>query len=93
MTSKWEESKFMELRAKTDRQLVVLIGRLIESGISRAAYSRGGPVEQTLSQAASLLRRVCQISDADRLRLESRLVELESQLGHEPVVMAAGCPA
>jgi hypothetical protein len=93
MTRKWEESKFLELRAKTDRQLVALVGRLIESGISKTVYGRRAPVERILSEAASLLHRIYLISDADRLRLESGLVELESRLGHQPTAIAAGCPA
>ena len=80
-------SKLAELRAKTDRQLVILIRSTLDDGLR----SRG-EAERAYSEVRALLPTIRGITEAERRRLESKLARLQGFLDERPRVMAqAAC--
>lgn len=76
------------LRAKTDRDLIVIIDRALERGLDLLrAHPNGNPAEQYSAEAErayalarKLLPVVHRLTDSDRHRLQSKLAELGSAL-------------
>lgn len=74
MTTRPDNFKLIELRSKTDRQLVQLITRKLEAAASVAGVEGfHGPVARACGEVRRLLPFVPR---ADRRRLEARLREL-----------------
>ena len=71
--------KLAELRAKTDRQLVILIRSTLDEGLR----SRG-EAERAYSEVRALLPTVRDVTEAERHRLESKLVRLRELLRARP---------
>jgi hypothetical protein len=77
MTYCVESRKLFELRAKTDRQLVELITRMLDRGISWALEGKFVEAEQVYADCVQLVRAVR--SNRDRLLLEGKIAELEER--------------
>ena len=81
-----ETSKLEALRLRTDRQLVALIQRRLESGFAAANHVNRGTckcyekVTGICAEIAKLLPLVESINRAERARIQSRLTELEGLL-------------
>ena len=75
----WPEiSKLVELRSKTDHQLVQLIARTLDAAASHAGVEGfHGPVEKACEEVRRLIPFVPR---ADRRRFEARLRELGERL-------------
>jgi hypothetical protein len=71
------------LRAKTDRELISLIGSALERGLDLIEQD---PAEarRAHAEAVKLLAAVYGPSDSDRRRLETKLAELRSALDGVP---------
>jgi len=94
MTGNWELAKFAELREKTDRDLIWLIGRELDMGLACAADDDTERAEHFLGEADRLLPEVYSLSVADLERLQSKLARLEESLGPESEqYRASGCCA
>ena len=74
------KSKLAELRAKTDRELVILIQSTLEDGLR----SRG-EAERAYSEVRALLPTVRDVTEAERRRLEMDLARLLEVLDERPV--------
>ncbi len=90
----WTVSKFDELRAKTDRQLVTIINHTIDRGLILARVHNGDNsprnAENACLEAARLLTRVYNLSE--RIRLTARLAELRNALEtHAEAKVRAAC--
>jgi hypothetical protein len=72
-------SKLAELRAKTDRQLIVLIRSTLDEGLR----SRG-EAEKAYSEVRVLLPTIRDVTEAERRRLESKLARLRDSLRTRP---------
>jgi hypothetical protein len=85
-----DTSKLLELRSKTDRQLLVLISHRLEAGSSAARLPgerNHAEAERAYADANSLLRFV-RLDDSERSRLEVRLKQLGRAL-RLPIACAA----
>jgi hypothetical protein len=80
MTMDWELAKYLELRAKTDQDLIGLIERRLDSGLEFAAEKRWSGAEQYRGEAGRLLPELGAVSIADLTRLEAKLAKLEDEL-------------
>jgi hypothetical protein len=86
-----DTQKLRVLRARTDSDLVVLVQRQLNRGFALvdAARSRQSPIfsqaEKAHATATVLLPRIFGLSEADRLRFESRLKELKAKLEQVPL--------
>lgn len=86
-----DTQKLRVLRARTDSDLVVLVQRQVDRGFALvdAARSRHSPLfsqaEKAHATATVLLPRLASLSDADRLRFESRIEELKAKLERVPL--------
>jgi len=81
MNTRTESSKLFELRAKTDRQLVVFITNRLDSGLrlaGREAYR--AEAERIYEEVSALLPWVRDITKAERRLLESKLAQLREVL-------------
>ena len=82
--------KLVSIRHRTDHDLLVLVSRQLDRGFALvvAASSRTFPLfAQALKvydTARAILPRLSDLSECDRLRLESRLKELRSRLDRVP---------
>jgi hypothetical protein len=84
-------SKFAELRAKTDRQLVAMAGDALERGLHAArgieaarngcARERRADAEGALAEAIKLLLMVYDFEEAERSQVQARMHELREILG------------
>jgi hypothetical protein len=77
------ESKLAELRAKTDRQLVTLIRSRLDDGLASARASAEetcAEAERVYAEVLVLLPTVCDVTEAERRRLESKLARLRELL-------------
>jgi hypothetical protein len=72
--------KLAELRAKTDRQLVILIRSTLDEGLR----SRG-EAARAYSEVRALLPAVRDVTEAERRRLEAMLARLRGLLDERPV--------
>ena len=73
-------SKLAQLRSKTNRQLVAVIGSSLNAGrddVRRGCYARAG---KAYEEARVLLPLVDNLTPAERHRLESRLARLGEAL-------------
>jgi hypothetical protein len=83
--------KLRILRARTDHDLLVVIGRELDRGLAfaDAAASRNSPVfaqaVKAHETAAALLPRISGVSEDDRLRIEGKTAELRFRLDRVPV--------
>jgi len=83
--------KLVALRARTDRDLLVLVQRELNTGFSLldAATTSNSPLvakaEKALSTATALLPRISDVSLADKKRIEGKVKELRSRLVLMPV--------
>ena len=73
MTTRPDNFKLVELRSKTDRELVKLITRKLEAAASLAGAEGHTPVARACDEVRRLLPFVPR---ADRRRFEARLREL-----------------
>jgi hypothetical protein len=91
--------KLAQLRAKTDRQLIVLIRTRLDDGLRSAracAEETCAEAERAYSEALALLTAVRDAADAERRPLESKLARLRDLLRARPVramarMQAASC--
>ena len=74
------KSKLAELRAKTDRQLVILIRSTLDDGLRSRAEA-----ERAYSEVRVLLPTVRDVTEAERRRLESKLARLRELLDERPM--------
>jgi hypothetical protein len=77
--------KLVSIRHRTDHDLMVLVGRELDRGFALLdAATRTSPLfakaEKAHDMARAILPRISDLSEGDRLRLESRLKELHSRL-------------
>ena len=72
--------KLAELRAKTDRQLVILIRSTLDEGLRSRAEA-----EKAYSEVRALLPTVRDVTEAERRRLEAMLARLRGLLAERPV--------
>lgn len=83
--------KLVALRARTDRDLLVLVQRELNAGfiLLDAATTRTSPLfaraEKAMSTATGLLPRISGVSQDDRKRIEAKVEELRSRLILVPV--------
>ncbi|MGA2271203.1 MAG: hypothetical protein ABSH44_22270 [Bryobacteraceae bacterium] len=77
-------SKLAELRSKTDRQLIALMRGKLDRELASARAS-----ERAYSEALVLLPTLCDVTEAERRRLESKLARLRELLDERPVHAAA----
>ena len=76
------------LRAKTDRDLLTLIGRTLDRGLEWAGAPESYSLaEEAYSQASQLLPALDGVAHAHRQQLETKLAELRGQL--QPKMRAA----
>jgi len=73
-------SKLAELRAKTDRQLVILIRSTLDDRLR----SRG-EAERAYSEVRVLLPTLRNVTEAERRRLEAKLARLQELLDERPM--------
>jgi hypothetical protein len=79
MNTALESSSLQRLRAKTDRQLTVLVRRELERGLAHANQAQ--PCAARLSyQTAETLLAMAELPAADRARLQQRLEQLRDAL-------------
>src|SRR5579863_1958797 len=89
--------KHVLLRRRTDQDLLVLVSREIDRGVmlTNLATTRNSPLfvqaEKAYGTATALLNKMAGLSDGDRLRLESSLMELRTLLAQVPVLATAAC--
>jgi len=76
--------KLAELRAKTDRQLVILMRSRLDDGLRSRAEA-----ERAYSEVRVLLPTVRDVTEAERRRLESKLVRLRELLRTRPAYAVA----
>jgi hypothetical protein len=97
MTALSRMSKLAELRAKTDQDLVRLIGNALEVGIqcASAATHELGPLrekaEDIYADALVLSSKIDGVTE--RLRLEGRLQQLRALLNQSAVAQTASSSA
>jgi len=85
MNTRPENSKLVELRSKTDRQLVELMTRMLEAGW---AFARMEEFHSQADRVCEDVRRLLPcLSRTDRRRFEARLQELTDRL--HPAAQAA----
>ena len=74
------KSKLAQLRAKTDRELVILIQSTLDDGLA----SRG-EAERAYCEVRGLLPTVRDVTEVERRRLEMDLARLREVLDERPV--------
>jgi len=86
------KAKLVELRARTDRDLVILMQRQLDRGLTLAdvATAKGSPLYiqagKAYETAKAIWHRISGLSQGDRLRIEFRLKELRSRLDQVPAL-------
>ena len=73
-------SKLAQLRAKTDRQLVILIRSSLNEGLRSRAEA-----ERAYCEVRALLPTVRDVTEAERRRLEWKLARLRDLLDERPM--------
>ena len=78
--------KLVSIRHRTDHDLIVLVSRELDRGLALVdvAATRTSPLfaqaEKAFDTARAILPRISDLSEGDRLRLESSLKELRSRI-------------
>ena len=99
------QAKLLELRAKTDRQLLEYIGNRLDSGLTYGrlasdpdARNRWASVDmfeerasKAYDEAQSLLPLVRNLTRAERRVLQAKTEELGRLLGRAPLLTRAAC--
>jgi hypothetical protein len=76
-------SKLAELRAKTDRQLVILIRSTLDDGLRSRVEA-----ERAYSEVRALLPTLRNVTQAERRWLEAKLARLRDLLDERPMRVA-----
>jgi hypothetical protein len=82
--------KLVSIRHKTDHDLLILVQRELDRGLTLVAVATTrtsllfAQAEKAYVTATAILPRISSISQGDRLRIESGLKELRSQLDQVP---------
>ena len=82
--------KLVSIRHRTDHDLLVLVSRELDRGFALVdvATTRTSPLfgqaQKAYDTARAILPRIADLSEGDRLQIESRLKELRSQLDQVP---------
>ena len=82
--------KLVSIRHRTDHDLLILVSRELDRGFALvdAATTRTSPLvvqaEKAYDTVRAILPRISDLSEGDRLHLESRLKELRVRLGQVP---------
>jgi hypothetical protein len=82
--------KLVSIRHRTDHDLIVLVSRELDRGLALVdvATTRTSPLfaqaEKAYHTVEAILPRISDLSEEDRLHLESRLKELRSRLDQVP---------
>jgi hypothetical protein len=84
-----EQVKFAELRAKTDRDLLVLINRGLERAYRDYAAGFRTDALATYQETDRLLSVIRAVPAGHWLRLEAQLTELRGSLGEERATLAS----
>lgn len=90
MSSMSKEAKLATLRAKTDREVLVLIRKELDRGLALAnvAAAKGSPshahAEEAFDMAKALLPTIPNLRQRDRLKLEVLLKALRTTLDARP---------
>ena len=79
-------SKLAQLRAKTDSQLLTVIGRNLDKGFDFARHALHTHAEKVHQEARALLQVVNGLTPAERRSLESKVVRLGGMLGERTVL-------
>jgi hypothetical protein len=79
MTTALKSSSLQRLRAKTDRQLAVLLRHELDHGLALANQARACEALRTYKTAERLLA-MAELSPADRIWLQQRLEQLRDAL-------------
>jgi len=83
--------KLLTIRARTDRDLLVLVNRELARGFAflDAATTRNSPLfaqsERALATATAMLPRIAVLSADDRQRIEAKVEQLRSRMSEVPV--------
>jgi hypothetical protein len=81
-------SKLTQLRAKTDRQLVTVIGRRLDAALELARRACAIEAQKIHREITSLMPLVNTVSEIERRRLQGKLVKLETALGESAGIWA-----
>src|ERR1022692_5337749 len=82
--------KLVSIRHRTDHDLLVLVSRELDRGVALVdvASTRTSPLfaqaQKAYDTARAILSRIADLSEGDRLHLESRLKELRVRLDQVP---------
>ena len=82
--------KLVSIRHRTDHDLLILVSRELDRGFALldVATAKTSPLfaqaEKAYHTVRAILPRIPDLSDSDRLHLESRLKELRVRLDHVP---------
>jgi hypothetical protein len=85
-----KQAKLVQLRSKTDRDLLVLVRRELERGVALAdvATTKESPLygqaERAYATAASMLPRIAGLNPSEQRELEGALKELRETLDGLP---------
>jgi hypothetical protein len=89
-----EMAKLVELRAKTDRELTVLVSRRLDSGIAAAANRQRAEAEQARAEVRRLLAVIDLLAAPNLAPVDAKLSDLEAWLQatreHGAVFQVAG---
>ena len=83
--------KLVALRSRTDHDLLIVVQREIARGLAAMELAttkssqRYVQAEKALATATTLLPRIADVSEDDRLRIEGKATELRSRLEQVPV--------
>lgn len=83
--------KLTELRAKTDRDLAVLLRRTLEHGFELGSQAEYAEAAAVYARAAQLLPLATGVPSPEFTRLRTRLQQLRAYL--DEVAFSAGCLA
>jgi hypothetical protein len=75
-----KHSKLAELREKTDRQLVLVIARRLDSGLEYALSGSKLQAKSAQREVRSLMPLIASVTTAEKRRLETKLAQLEATL-------------
>lgn len=78
------EAKLNELRAKTDRQLITLIGNQLDRGLSWGSAGSLERARQAYSEAMAWLPLLSRANESGCRHVEQKAARLRQMLGHAP---------